>query len=133
MSVNASTVTALMKICRDDTEMTDLIIHALESFENYHQAIYRMELRLKLYACGTMDGETYRETIPSMDAARTRNHNALLSEVKLLNRLAEQNGLPAFYEGTVSEERPFRTEVADAVLEFVRNVIVNRAAGGNCR
>ena len=59
-----------------------------------------------------------------------QNHNAMLSEVSLLNRLAEENGLPLFYDGEVSAERPIRTWVADAVLAYVRQVIEDRITGG---
>ena len=43
-----------------------------------------------------------------------------------MNRLAEQAGLPPVYDGIVSEERPYRTELADAILAFVADVITNR-------
>ena len=76
-----------------------------------------------------MDRETYREEIPYLDGIRTAKHNAVISNVKLLNRLAEQVGLEPFYTGTVSEERPYRTELADAVLLFVREIIENRIKG----
>ena len=54
----------------------------------------------------------------------------MLSGVNLLNRLAKQNNLPPFYDGEVSEEKPIRTWVADAVLEYVRQVIDDRVTGG---
>ena len=43
-----------------------------------------------------------------------------------MNRLAEQAGLPPVYDGIVSEERPYRTELADAILVFAADVITNR-------
>ncbi len=62
-----------------------------------------------------------------MDKARTRAHNAVLANVKLLNRLAENAGLAPVYEGTVSQERPYRREVADAVMAYIASVIEDRA------
>ena len=128
--VNAETVSSLLKIYRDDAEMAGVILDALDSFEEYHQAIWRLEMRRLLYACGGMDADTYREEIPALDSVRTRRHNNLLAQVGLLNRLAEKEGLPPFYPGPVSEERPIRTHVADAVLAYVRSVIADRITGG---
>jgi len=128
--INTDTLNALISIHKDDAEMLEIITGALESFEKYHQAIYKLEIRRRLYAQGAMSAETYRVLIPDLDSVRTRNHNALLSEVNLLNRLAAQHGLPPFYDGPVSEERPIRTHVADAVLFFVRQVIEDRVTGG---
>lgn len=73
-----------------------------------------------------MDADTYREEIPALDKTRTVHHNALLTQVNILNRLAKLAGLPPFYDGVVSEERPYRREVANAVLAFVEQVILNR-------
>ena len=129
-TVNVSTLDTLISLYKDDAETLEIITDALETFEKYHQAIYRLEIQRRLYTHGAMGAETYRTVIPDLDSVRTRNHNTLLSEVKLLNRLAEQNRLPPFYDGTVSEERPIRTWVADAVLDFVRQVIDDRVTGG---
>ena len=129
MQVNTNTLRALIAKHADDGEMTGVILEALESFENYHQAIYRLELKRELYLHGAMDQETYREEIPYLDGIRTTKHNAVISNVKLLNRLAEQEGFEPFYAGVVSEERPYRTELADAVLQFVSETIDNRVKG----
>ena len=53
-------------------------------------------------------------------------HNSVIANVSIMNRLAEQAGLPPVYDGIVSEERPYRTELADAILAFVADVITNR-------
>ena len=62
----------------------------------------------------------------SRDKTRTRCHNAVIAQVNCLNRLAEEAGIPPLYDGVVSEERPYRRQVADAVLDFVRDSILNR-------
>ena len=129
MQVNADTLKTLIANRADDGEMTGIILEALESFESYHQAIYTLELKRELYLRGAMDQETYREEIQYRDGIRTTRHNAVISNVKLLNRLAEQDGLEPFYAGIVSEERPYRTELADAVLQFVEEIIDNRVKG----
>ena len=128
--ININTLNTLIALHRDDPDTIEIISDALESFEKYHQAIYSLEIRRKLYAQGAISSETYREVVPELDGIRTRRHNVLLSEVNMLNRLAEQAGLPPVYPGEVSEERPIRTWVADAVLDYVRQVIDDRVTGG---
>ena len=129
-AINYDTLNQLISIHKDDPMMTEVITDALESFEKYHQAIYRLEIRRKLYACGAMDAETYRSVIPEMDDMRTKCHNNVLAQVNLLNRLAQGDGLAPFYDGEISEEKPIRTWVADAILEFVRQTIDDRVTAG---
>ena len=106
--------------------MIELIVDALDSFERYHQAIYALELKQKLRQAKAVDDETFREEYPAMDRVRTTCHNSVIANVSIMNRLAEQAGLPPVYDGIVSEERPSRTELADAILAFVADVITNR-------
>jgi len=40
--------------------------------------------------------------------------------------MAAKEGLELIYNGIVSEERPYRREVANAVLEYVEKVIRER-------
>ncbi len=129
-AIHPETIDRLMSIYQDDGEMLGVIVDALDSLEKYHQSIYKLEIRRKMFARGAMSSEAYRSMIPELDSVRSKNHNAMLSEVNLLNRLARQNNLPLFYDGEVSEEKPIRTWVADAVLEYVRQVIVDRVTGG---
>ena len=129
MAVNRETLKQLIAFHAFDSTMTGIIVDVLESFESYHQAIYTMEVRRQLRLHGAMDDETYREEIPRLDRVRTARHNTVISNVGLLNRLAAQAGLAPFYEGEVSEERPYRTQLADAVLLFVREIIEERITG----
>ena len=126
MSVNVETLNGIIKYCMDDKDDLEMVVKALETFEDYHHAIYRLEITRRLFSCNAIDSDTYRSETVDRDRTRTVNHNALLGQVNFLNRLAEEASLPPFYDGIVSEVRPYRREVANAVLEFVREVIVNR-------
>ena len=128
--INEGTLNRLLEIHRDDADTAGIIQEALLSFEKYHQAIYELEIRRLMYARGAMDAEAYREEAASLDQIRTNRHNTVISEIRLLNRLAEQSRLPLVYEGTVSEQHPYRTHLADAVLAFVQQVTEDRATGG---
>lgn len=79
-----------------------------------------------MFSCDAIDSATYRSEYSSRDRTRSINHNAVIAQVGFLNRLAEEAGLPPFYDGVVSEERPYRRELANAVLGFVEEVIQYR-------
>ena len=81
---------------------------------------------MKIYSYKSVDKEEYQSKVTEMDRRRTMCHNSVLSSVNILNRLATKENLPLVYEGTVSNERPYRRDVANAVLEYVDNVIINR-------
>ena len=126
MNVNVETLQKLFIAFRDDQEILEEIESALMTFESYHRAIYELEIKRRLYSGGAVEGDAYREMLTRLDRTRTINHNALLTQVNILNRITAEVNLPPFYDGTVSEERPFRREVANAVLDYVRRIIVER-------
>ena len=120
--------TDLTKAARVRRAIPRKISHdALMLFESYHASIYELEIKKRLYSSGAMEADTYRERIPRLDKTRTYTHNALLTQVNVLNRIAAEGNLPPVYDGIVSEERPYRREVANAVLDFVQQIILNRA------
>jgi len=126
LSVNNDTLNRMIKFFQDDAETIEMIVKSLETFEQYHQAIYTLEITRRLYSCKAIDSDEFRDQTTLKDRTRNVTHNALLGQVNFLNRLAEEAGVPPFYDGIVSEERPYRREVANAVLEFVRQVIIDR-------
>jgi site-specific DNA-cytosine methylase len=77
-----------------------------------------MELWMKIYS-KSITGEEYKDNVSKLDKMRTVNHNSVIANVNLLNRLAEKNGLQPVYDGIVSEERPYRREIANDVLDYV--------------
>lgn len=125
-TINGKTLNSLIRHYRDDQDDLDMIIKTLEAFEDYHWAIYHMEITRRLSSCDAIDPDTYRTETEQRDRTRTVNHNAVIAQVGILNRMAEEAKLPPFYDGVVSKEHPYRRELADAVLVFVREVMVNR-------
>lgn len=126
MNINVETINKLISIYREDKEMLDIVFDALKSFEEYHQAIYNMETQLRIYSYDSIDKENFQDLIQDLDRKRTRCHNTVLTSVNMLNRIADKEGLPLIYDGIVSEKRPYRREVANAVLAYVEDVIKNR-------
>ena len=123
--INHEALKQLIANPNNDSFSIELIDDCLKSFEKYHAAVYELEITRRFFA-DTMDAEEYRKTIQSLDRTRTVNHNSLISNVGMLNRMAANYGLPLVYDGVVSEERPYRRELADAVFEYVEQIIQTR-------
>lgn len=115
-----------MYMSMDDDYSLDLICDELETFEEYHSAIYSMEIKLKVKNSKSMNREDYQYMVESLDKKRTMLHNRVLIAVNVLNRMASKENMQPVYDGVVSEERPYRREVANAVLEYVEKVIKER-------
>ncbi len=124
--INTSIIKNLITLHNTDKETLDIIQDCLHSFEQYHSAIYEMETKMRIYSYESMDADEYKTMVEEMDRRRTRMHNSVLASVNILNRLAESQNLAPVYDGTVSEEKPHRREVANAVLAYVEEAIKNR-------
>lgn len=124
--INEETILKLSSLYTEDSEVLNIIYDSLKSFEEYHVAIYDMELWMHLYSYKSVDTEEYQSKVADMDRRRRMCHNSALSSVNILNRLALKENLPPVYEGIVSEEMPYRREVANAILEYAENIIKKR-------
>ena len=123
--MNRQALDRLIESSKDDPELLEAIQDALKSFEEYHTAIYSMETRRKILQVSA-DTRTYQMEMMEMDQNRTNRHNAVLANVSMLNNIAAAAGLPPVYDGSISREQPYRRQVADAVLQFVREIILER-------
>ncbi len=124
--INKSSIEQLINRYADEKEMLDVIFNVLSDFEDYHRRIYEMETKLKVYSPKSMNLEDYRDMRETLDRSRTTQHNVVIMNVGMLNRFTENENIPPIYEGIVSEERPYRRELADAVIEYVEGIIKNR-------
>lgn len=125
MMICKETIEKLTELYRDDDQILKITERSIASFEEYHSVIFKMELWMKVYS-RSVSSEEYKDNVSKLDKARTMSHNSVLGNVNLLNRLAEKNQLPPVYDGIVSHERPYRREVANAVFEYVEEIIKNR-------
>ena len=71
MMVNIETLNSLLGHFRDDQEDIADIVHAMETFEDYHNAIYRLEITRRLFSCNAIESETYRSNTVERDRLRT--------------------------------------------------------------
>lgn len=97
-----------------------------DSFEQYHKAVFDDQMFQIIYGGGTLEGNEYREGRTSVDRTRTIHHNSVITHVNVLNEMAINAGFEPVYDGIVSEERPYRRQVANAVFEYIESVINNR-------
>ena len=124
--LDLQSIQALIAAYKNDSEALELIQSILTSFETYHQAIFEEQSFQFIFSGSDMDSAAFRDQRAATDRKRTNAHNAVIANVRILNRMAEQAGLNPAYEGIISEERPYRREVANAVLAYVESVIKNR-------
>lgn len=123
--MNRKALEDLIQVCKSDSELLEIIEDALRSFEEYHTAIYSMEIRKRMLS-GTVEVQQVQEEVGNMDQQRTSRHDAVIANISVLNRLAEQSGLPPVYDGVISRDQPYRRQIADAVLNYVRDIILER-------
>ena len=123
---NVESLEKLIRIHRSDKETLDMIYDIFKSFEEYHSRIINMEMKIKLYSTEVLEREEYQSMVTELDKSRTMQHDSLLTGVNVLNRLAAMKNIEPIYDGTVSKERPYRREVANAALDFLQSVIENR-------
>lgn len=124
--INHESLLKLIEHPNNDNFSHELIGDCIKSFEEYHKAVYELEVTRRLMASTFDDAAEYRNRIESLDRSRTACHNSLIANVRILNRMAEKYGLPLIYDGVVSEERPYRRELANAVFEYVEWLIKTR-------
>ena len=124
--IKQEAIEQLIVFSYNDNFSLEMIRYCLKSFEEYHKAVYEHEIARRLMASTFGDASEYRSRIESLDRARTACHNSMISNVRILNRMAENNGLPLIYDGVVSEEQPYRRELADAVFEYIEWLLKTR-------
>ena len=125
-SINKKAIEKLIQGSSDDKESLDMIYDIFKGFEEYHKKIMNMEIKIKLYPAGVLESDEYQSMVTELDKQRTIQHDSLLTGINILNRMAEMKGIEPVYSGTVSREKPYRREVANAVLDYLQDIIENR-------
>lgn len=126
MKLNKNSIDSLLIIYANDPKGLNFLYRCLSAFEDYHAAVFRMEVQRHVYSHERIGLDDFREMSAANDKARTSAHNNLLGQVRALNRLAEKHGIPPVYDSIVSESFPYRREVADAVFSYLEDIIRNR-------
>lgn len=126
-TINQQSLSQLIQQSRKDPELLDYIHKALLSFSDYHAAVIAEQLYPMVYSGGAADSDLYRAERAALDKRRTTAHNAAIANVNLLNRMCASFGIAPVYDGVVSEDRPYRRYVANAVFDFLTHVIDSRS------
>lgn len=124
--MNHEALIRLIAASKEDAELLDMIWSAVQAFEQYHTAVLEDQAFPLIYS-GAMVGNTYRTRRSELDKHRTTLHNTVITHVRILNRMAEQAGLPPVYDGIISEDRPYRRQVANAVFGWISSIIDGRS------
>ncbi|MBE7021433.1 MAG: DUF3232 domain-containing protein [Ruminococcaceae bacterium] len=124
-AINIENLEALIKACSAERDDLDIIFSVIQKIEAYHSAIVEMEARLKIYS-DAWDREEKQEWFSSLDNNRTKCHNGVISAVSMLNKLAAKKGIGPIFDGVVSEEKPYRRILADAVFDYFDKIIAER-------
>ncbi len=122
-AISLDSVRILINSFKDDKECLDDIFNALTIFEQYHQAVVRETGYHIVYLSSGNNSTDLQSQYREFDLSRTSAHNALIQQVGILNRLAKLAGLHPIYEGTISENQPYRREIANAVFEFLNQLL----------
>lgn len=125
-TINTKALSQLIQQSKEDPELLEYIHKALMSFADYHSAVIAEQIYPVIYG-GSIDPDTYRNERAALDKRRTSLHNAMLANVNLLNRMCSAAGITPVYDGVVSEDRPYRRYVADAVFDYLTHVIDSRS------
>ena len=88
MTINSKSIDALLAVYAEDKKGQDFIYKCLHAFEEYHAAVFQMEMQKHVYSHSAMDRDDFRDMTVSNDKARTSAHNSMLGRVSALNRLA---------------------------------------------
>lgn len=99
----------------NDRECLDLMEDLISSASDYVRRVNVLEIGLMVGKYNKDDSE-YREYIEKLDKLRSGAHNALITNVKIINRLCKNNDLPLIYKGN-EEDRIQVAEFAKQVVE----------------
>jgi hypothetical protein len=117
---------ALADKCKNEPDDLKALWYAVESIADYQRAIIRESSYYALFAEASGDQRNFMEEYHALDESRTSAHNAMINNVAILNKLAGIYGLPAFYDGPLRFEQPFRRRIADAALLLLEEIVKSR-------
>lgn len=109
VSFNWTTLEYLRKYADEDG------IQVEEHFKEYALIVLRFNDQLTAWR-NEMDGQDYRILAENLDHHRTNIHNFCLSDIKILNRLAEKKQQVPF--AVSSKENPDRTDYGQAIVKY---------------
>lgn len=108
----------------DAKEDVRMLKRAMDSYFNYVQTVNETETRIKI-ARFRYDVEEYQEVAITADRARRIAHEAAISNISIMNRLALFYGVEPVYLGAMDD----RYEVSDFCMEVTDTVFASAQKG----
>jgi len=105
----------------NDRECLDLMEDLISSASDYVRRVNVLEIGL-MVGKYNKEGAEYREYIEKLDKQRSNAHNALITNVKIINRLCKNNNLELIYSGNEED----RIEVAKFAQQVVEELFSTR-------
>jgi hypothetical protein len=104
-----------------DSECLELIEDLISSAAEYVKRVSILELGI-MVGKHNKDGEEYREYIQNLDKQRSNAHNALINNLKIINRLYRNNNMLPIYKGNEDN----RVEIANFAQEIIDELFSTR-------
>ena len=105
----------------NDKECLELMEDLISSASDYVRRVNVLEIGL-MVGKYNKEGDEYREYIEKLDKLRSSAHNALITNVKIINRLCKNNDLPLIYSGNEED----RIKVAEFAKQVVEELFTTR-------
>lgn len=84
-----------------------------QDFQDYYKTVLHFTEHINAYK-KEHSGDDYRQEVGRLDRKRRNIHNNCLSDIDMLNKMAQMDGLKPFLEGF---EEQNRTDIGDAILQ----------------
>ncbi len=68
----------------------------------------------------------FKENYGRHDQQRTSAHNLAIQSLGALNKLCEIKGIDLIYDGVISEDQPYRREIANAIIRLLGEIVEAR-------
>lgn len=98
----------------DDDLEKDLGQTCQKDFIEYGQIVTGFDTKMQSWKANKK-GDEYRNLVGGLDRKRRMIHNNCLHDINIINRMAKQDGLPAFV--TCDSDNPNRTDIGNAIIE----------------
>ncbi len=120
-------INALIKAWETDEDAVNLINMALNSFAQYVEVVVNMEAFISTRSILYGDAEAYRQSVMNLDRNRRAIHEAVISNIKILNRFCAQKNLECLYDGdTDNNNHSSRILMGNFAGEVAKEIFDNR-------
>ena len=115
-SINQSSIQSMLA----DPKWSEPALRHIETLDEYIRTI--LQFRNAQVAIEgrreTVDTTTWQGELTDLDRSRTIKHNAAIASLSTLNRIAEKMGIAPVYADEISEDRPYRSQIRLALVEY---------------